>query len=81
MPHELFLKTRWATKTRYVFSNNRSTDIKFSKAQIHKIIQLGWTSGSSLDNLGKKTLTNIAISLARDYLPGLVSNLASSVKK
>ena len=30
-----------------------------------------------LANLGKKALTNIAILLARDNLPGLVSNLTS----
>ena len=28
--------------------------------------------------LGKKELTNISISLARNYLPGLVSNLTSN---
>ena len=31
-----------------------------------------------LGNLGKKRINNIAIPLARDNLPGLVSNLASS---
>ena len=52
-----------------------STDIKLSKAQISKIIQSGGSFGSWLGNLGKKEITNIAISLARDNLPGLVSNL------
>ena len=33
---------------------------------------------SWLDNLGKKAQTNIPIPLARDNLPGLVSNLTSS---
>ena len=42
-----------------------STDIKFSKAQISKIIQSGGSFESWLDNLGRKALTNIAISLAR----------------
>ena len=56
-----------------------STDIKLSKAQISKIIQCGGsTFGSCLGNLGKKALTNIAIPLARDNLPGLVSNLISN---
>ena len=32
-----------------------------------------------LSNLGKKALTNIAIPLARDNLPGLLSNLTSNV--
>ena len=55
-----------------------STGIKLSKAQISKIIQSGGSYGSSLGNLGKKTLQNIAILLARDNLPGLVSNLTSN---
>ena len=55
-----------------------STDIKLSKAQISKIIQSGGSFGSWLGNLGKKALINIAIPLARDNLPGLVSNLTSN---
>ena len=54
------------------------TDIKLSKTQTSKIIQSGGSFGSWLTNLGKKTLTNVAIPLARDNLPGLVSNLASN---
>ena len=56
-----------------------STDIKFSLAQISKIIQSCVSFGSWLGNLGKEALTNIAIPLARDNLPGLVSNLTSAV--
>ena len=55
-----------------------STDIKLSKAQISKIVQLGGSSGLWLGNLGKKALTSIAIPLARDNLPGLLSNLTSN---
>ena len=55
-----------------------STDIKFSKAQMPKIIQSGGCFGSGIGNLGKKTLANIAIPLAWDNWPGLVSNLTSS---
>ena len=40
------------------------------------MIKSGGSSGSWLGNLGKKAVTNIAIPLARDNLPGLVSNLA-----
>ena len=46
-----------------------STDIKFSLAQISKIIQSCVSFGSWLGNLGKEALTNIAIPLARDNLP------------
>ena len=52
-----------------------SRDIKLSKTQIFKMIKSGGSSGSWLGNLGKKAVTNIAIPLARDSLPGLVSNL------
>ena len=54
------------------------TDIKLSKAQISKTIESGGSFGSCLTNLGIKALTNITIPLARDNLPGLVSNLASN---
>ena len=61
-----------------------STYIKLSKVQISKIIQSGGSFVSWLANLGKKALTNVAIpsargNLARDNLPGLVSNLDSNV--
>ena len=78
LSHELFLTTRQTTKIRNAFANNMSTDIKLSKAQISKIIQSGGSFGSWLGNLGKKALTNIAIPLARDNLPGLVGHLTSS---
>ena len=39
LPHELLLTTRQKTKIRNAFNNNKSTDRKFSKAQINKIIQ------------------------------------------
>ena len=43
-----------------------------------KISQSGASFGSWLANLGKKALTNDTIPLARDNLPGLVSNLPSN---
>ena len=78
LPHELYLITRQTTKIRNTSANNMSTDIKLSKAQISKIIQSGGSFGSWLANLGKKVLTSVAILLARDNLPGLVSNLTSN---
>ena len=39
--HELLLTTRQKTKIRNAFNNNTSSDIKFCKAQINKIIQSG----------------------------------------
>ena len=78
LPQELFPTTRKTTKIRNAFANNMSTDIKFSKAQISKIIQPGGCFGSWLANLGKKALTNVTIPFAGDNLPGLVSNLTSN---
>ena len=65
---------------RNAFAKNIATDIKLSKVQIFKIIQSGGSFGFWLGNLGKNALRNVAIPLARDNLPGLVSNLASNVK-
>ena len=50
-----------------------STDIKLRITQISKRIQSGSSFGSCLGNLEKKVLTNIAISLAKDNLPGLIT--------
>ena len=38
LPHQLLLTTRQKTKLRNAFSNNMSTNLKLSKAQISKII-------------------------------------------
>ena len=38
LSHELLLTTRQKIKLRNAFNNNMSTDLKFSKAQISKII-------------------------------------------
>ena len=78
LPHELFLTGRQTNKIRNVFANNMSTDIKLSKAQISKMIQSGRFLCSILGNLRKKAIANLAISLARNNLPWLVSNLDSN---
>ena len=78
MPHELFPRIRQTTKIRNVFANIMSIDIKLSKAKISKMIQSGGFLHNILGNLGKKVITDLAILLARDNLPGLVSNLASN---
>ena len=51
LPHELLLTTRQKTKLRNAFNNNMSVNIKFSKAQINKIIQSGRFLGSLLSKL------------------------------
>ena len=74
---ELFLTARETIKTRSAFAKNMSTNIKLIKAPLSNIVQSDESFGSWLGKLEKKTLTNIAISLARDNLHGLVSNLTS----
>ena len=61
LPHELLLTTRQKTKIRNAFNNNTSTDIKFSKAQINKIIQSGGFLGRLLGPLLKTGLPVIKI--------------------
>ena len=78
MPQELFVTTRQTTKVRNAFANNISIDIELSKAQISQTIQSGGSFCSWLGNLGKKALIDLAIPLARDNLPRLVSNLTSN---
>ena len=39
MSHQLFLTTRQKNEKKINFANNMSTDIKFSKAEISKIVQ------------------------------------------
>ena len=56
VPHELLLTIRQKTKIRNAFNNNTSTDIKFSKAQINKIIQSGRFLGRLLGPLLKTGL-------------------------
>ena len=62
-----------------------STDIKLSIAKLSKMIQLGGFFRGMLISfdkvgkvLGKKKKTDLAIPLARENLPGLISNLASN---
>ena len=63
LPHELFLTTRQTTKIRNAFANNLWTDINVRYM---------------LGNFGIKVITHFVIPLARDNLPGLVSNSASN---
>ena len=64
--HELLLTTRQKTRLRNALNNNISTDIKFPKAQISKIIQ----SGGFLESLLSKltgTLMKVAVTLAKFF--------------
>ena len=52
-PHELLLTNRQVANLRKAFANHLSTDIKFSKAQLSKMIQSGGFLGKLLGQLLK----------------------------
>ena len=79
LPHELLLITRQKTKLRNTFSNNTSTDLKLSKAQIPKIIQSGRFLGTLLSKLAGP-LMKVAIPLGKNVLAPLEITVAASVK-
>ena len=57
LPHELLLTTRQTIKLRNAIENNRSTDIKLSKAKMFRIIQSGGFLGKPLGPLLKNGLS------------------------
>ena len=81
LPDELLLTTRQKTKIRNAFSNNTSTDINFSKAQINKIIQSGGFLGRLLGPLlktGLPLIKNVIKPLAKSVLIPLGLTAAAS---
>ena len=77
LPHELLLTTRQNTKLRNAINNNLATDIKFSKAQIKKIIQSGGFLGKLLSKLAGP-LMKVVIPLAKNVLAPLRLTAAMS---
>ena len=77
LPHELFLTTRQSTKLRNAINNNMSTDIKFSKAQLKKLIKSGGFLGSLLSKMAGP-LMKVAMSLAKNVLAPLGLTAAMS---
>ena len=55
-PHKLLLTNRQVLNIRKAFANNSSVDIKFSKTQLSKMVQLGGFLGRLLGPLLKKGL-------------------------
>ena len=55
-PHELWLTNRQVANLRKAFANHLSTDIKFSKAPLSKMIQSGGFLGKLLGQLLKTGL-------------------------
>ena len=77
LPHELLLTTRQKAKLRNAFNKNMSTDLKFSIAQISKIIQSGRFLGLLLSKL-TGPLMKVAIRLAKNVLAPLGIAAAAS---
>ena len=68
--HELLLTIRQRTKLRNEFNDNMSTDIKLSKAQVSKIIQLLGFLRSLLSTLAD-SLMKVAAPLAKNINAGI----------
>ena len=77
LPHELLFTTRQKTKLRNAFNNNKSAEIKLSKAQINKIIQCGRFLGSLLSKV-VGPLMKVAVPLAKYVLAPLGITAAAS---
>ena len=84
-PHELLLTNRQVANIRKAFAKNTSIDIKLSKTQLSKMIQLGGFLGNLLGKLAGP-LMKIAMSLAKNILAPLgisaaMSAIDGSIKK
>ena len=80
-PHELLLTDRQVSSIRKAFANNSSVDIKFSKAQLSKMIQSGRFLGKLLGLLlktGLPLIKNVIPPLAKSVLIPLGLTAAAS---
>ena len=80
-PHELFLTDRQVVSIRKAFANNSLVDIKFSKAQLSKMIQSGVFLGKLLGPLlktGLPMIKNVLTPLAKIVLIPLGLTAAES---
>ena len=84
-PHELLLTDRQVANIRKAFSKNSSTDVKFSKTQLLKMMQSGGFFGNLLSKLAGP-LMKVAMPLAKNVLAPLrltaaMSAIDGSIKK
>ena len=75
--HRVIVDNKTKNKIKNVFNNNKSTDLKLSKAQISKVIQSGGFSGSLLSKLTGPLMT-VAIPLEKNILAPLGFTAAAS---
>ena len=81
-PHELLLTNRRVVNFRKAFANNSSADIKLSKTQLSKVIQLGGFLGGLFGPLlktGLALIKNVIKLLAKSILIPLGVTVAASV--
>ena len=81
-PHELLLTNRQGANIRKAFANNLSTDNKFSKFQLSKMIQSGGFLGKLLGPLlktGLPLIKSVIKPLAKSVLVPLGLTAAASV--
>ena len=84
-PRNLLLTDRQIANTRKAFSNNLSTDVKFLKTQLLKMMRSGGFLGNLLSKLAGP-LMKVAIPLAKNVLAPLgltaaMSAIDGSIKK
>ena len=84
-PHKLLLTDRQVANIRKAFSNNLSTDFKFLKTQLSKMMQSGGFLGNLLSKLAGP-LMKVAMPLAKNVLAPLgltaaMSAIDGSIKK
>ena len=77
LPYGLLLTKRRKTKLRNAFNNNMSTGIKFSKAQISKLIQSGGFLGSLSSKLAGPLMKG-TLPLTKNILAPLEITAAAS---
>ena len=80
-PHKLLLTNRQVANLRKAFANHLSTDMKFSKTQLSKIIQSGGFLGRLLGSLlktGLPLVKNLIKPLAKSVLIPLGLTAATS---
>ena len=80
-PHQLLLTNRQVLNLRKAFASNSSTDIKFSKTQLSKMIQSGGFLGRLLGPLlktGLPLISNVIKPLAKSVLIPLGLTAAAS---
>ena len=77
-PHKLLLTNRQVANLRKAFTNYLSTDIKLSKTQLSKMIQLGGFLGSPLLKTGLPLMKSVIQPLAKSVLIPLGLTAAAS---